>query len=281
MKIGYFPGCSLKGTSKEFDLSVWRVLEALDVQLEDVNNWNCCGATSAHATSHILSLALPVRNLLLAKAQGFEEIVSPCAACYSRLINAQHEMSINAATRKKVEFVLEKEYSNGTVINNIIQIFYKIGLDKIKSRVTKKIEDARVACYYGCLLVRPNNITHFDDPEQPTTMETIVDALGIPTVDWQYKVECCGAAHSIAHTSIVEKLSKTIIDNAQENGANIIVVACPMCHSNLDMRQTGMKKHFPNHEPIPVLFLSELIGLAIGIAPKGDLDCILLKLMRY
>lgn len=130
------------------------------------------------------------------------------------------------------------------------------------------LKGIKAACYYGCLLVRPFDITHFDDAEQPTSMEEVIKWTGAQPVEWNYKVECCGGAHSIAHKEIVVDLSKKIIDNAKLHGADVIIVACPMCHSNLDMRQRAIKKEFPTHEEMPVLYLSEFIGLALGLKPK-------------
>lgn len=268
MKLGYYPGCSLHGTAKEFDRSLIKVLDALGVSVTELNDWNCCGASSGHATSHVLSVALPVRNIIQAHQQGIDEIVAPCAACYNRLVMAQHEMKTDPEMRKKVEFVLEQQYQNGQKIHNLIQLFHQIGLPSLTSKISKNISHIKAACYYGCLLVRPNEITGFDDPEEPVMMDEVVKAAGAKAIDWQFKTECCGAAHSIAHVPVVEKLSKNIIDNAASNGANAIVVACPMCHSNLDMRQKAIQKHNPGHKLMPILYLSELVGLALGIPAK-------------
>ncbi len=267
MNYGYYPGCSLSGTAKEFDISLRKVLKNLSVELTEIQGWACCGASSAHATSHILSIALPVHSLLKAKEQGLKEVVTPCAACYSRLVGAQHDMK-DASVRAKVETVVEKPYSNGLQVLNLIQFFNLLGMDTIKAKVTQKLAHIKAACYYGCLLVRPHDVTGFDDEEQPVGMEKIVEAVGGKTVEWNFKTECCGASHSITHTDIVEHLSKRIIDDAIAHGANVIIVACPMCHSNLDMRQLNIKKSFPGHKTIPVLYLSELVGLAMGMSPK-------------
>jgi heterodisulfide reductase subunit B len=267
MNYGYYPGCSLSGTAKEFDISLKKVLKNLSVELTEIQGWACCGASSAHATSHILSIALPVHSLLKAKEQGLKEVVTPCAACYNRLVNAQHEMK-NPVIRERVETVVEHPYSNGLQVLNLIQFFNLLGMDTIKAKVTQKLAHIKAACYYGCLLVRPHEVTGFDDEEQPLGMEKVVEAVGGKTVDWNFKTECCGASHSITHTDIVEHLSKRILDDAIAHGANVIVVACPMCHSNLDMRQLNIKKSFPGHKTIPVLYLSELVGLAMGMSPK-------------
>lgn len=268
MNYGYYPGCSLEGTAKEFDRSLKEVLSKLNCGLNEIDDWSCCGASSAHISSHLLSVALPVRNLMLARKQGLNEIVAPCAACFSRLLSSQKEMKLDEKVRMKVEDLLEEKFSNGLEIFNLIQLFQKIGLDKIKEAKQIDLSNLKAACYYGCLLIRPFDILNFDDEENPVSMEEIVNAAGAKTINWNYKTECCGAAHSIAHTDIVEKLSKKILDDAVKNGADVIIAACPMCHSNLDMRQKNVIKHYPDHKIIPILYLSQLVGIALGIDYK-------------
>lgn len=264
MQIGYYPGCSLSGTGKEYDISLKKVFNLLDVQLEELNDWSCCGATSAHATNHLLSIALPARNLLIAKHQKLSEVVAPCAACYNRLIVTQHELEANQVLKKETSELLGENIGNRISILNIIELFERIGKEKIVEKKTNDLKGIKAACYYGCLLIRPFEITHFDDAEQPSSMEKIISATGVTTVDWNYKTECCGGAHSFAHKEIVVDLSMKIIDDAKLHDADVIVVACPMCHSNLDMRQRAMK----NHQEMPILYLTEFIGLSLGIKPK-------------
>lgn len=265
MKIGYYPGCSLTGTGKEYDLSLRKILQKLDVELEELNDWSCCGATSAHATNHLMSIALPAINLSIAESQRIKELFAPCAACYNRMVVAKHELDTNPLLAKQVLDLIERPVNYSTEIINIVELFQRIGAKKISELKTANLSGIKVACYYGCLLVRPFDITHFDDAEQPTSMEEIISATGAEAIDWNYKIECCGGAHSIAHKEIVVDLSKKILDDAKLHGADVVVVACPMCHSNLDMRQRAMK----NHQEIPVLYLSEFIGLALGITPKA------------
>ncbi len=268
MSFGYYPGCSLEGTAKEFDKSLREVLSKLDTGLEEIEDWCCCGASSAHINSHLLSVALPARNLALAKKQGLNEVVAPCAACFSRLVTSQHEMKLDEKIRMKVESLIEDKYPDNIDVMNIVQFFHKIGIDKIKEQKNVDLGGLKAACYYGCLLVRPADILNFDDEENPHSMEEIVSAAGAVPVEWNYKTECCGAAHSISRTDIVEKLSKRILDDAAKNDADVIVVACPMCHSNLDMRQLNIKKHNPAHKLMPVLYISQLIGIAMSIDYK-------------
>ena len=268
MNTGYFPGCSLTGTSKEFDISLREVAKALGVEINEIDDWNCCGASSAHLSSHLLSIALPARNLILAKEQGFDTVFAPCAACFNRLVNAKHEMNKNVNMKATVEHVLDTKYENGLEILNLIQFFEQIGKEKISQMKKVDLNGINVACYYGCLLLRPGNLIGFDDTEVPESMEELVKVTGANPVAWNFKTECCGAAHSITHTNIVENLSKKIIDDAIAHKADAIVVACPMCHSNLDMRQKNIEKSFKNHKEIPILYLSELIGLSLGIEYK-------------
>ena len=265
MKIGYFPGCSQTGTAKEYDISLRKVVEKLGVSFDELNDWSCCGATSAHVTNHQLSNALAMRNILIAEQQGIDEMVAPCAACYNRLIMSQHETRLHPEAKEKVESILEGKFTRDVKVMNLLELLIKTGLEKITENLKVNLKDLNVACYYGCLLVRPADITKFDDSEQPTTMERIVETTGARTVDWNYKIECCGAAHSIARRDIVLDLSKKILDDARAHGANVMVVACPMCHTNLDMRQTAMKREYHEHKEFPVLYLTELIGLALGM----------------
>jgi heterodisulfide reductase subunit B len=265
MDIGYYPGCSLTGTAKEYDQSIRRIFSELGVNLIEVEDWSCCGATSAHATNHLLSLALPLRNINLAKRQGLKELFIPCAACYNRFVVAQYEVNRDASVRKEIENILEEPIDADIKIVNMIEMFEYIGKDAITARKTKDLKGFKVAAYYGCLLLRPPAVVKFDDPEQPSSMEEIIRLTGAEPIEWSFKTECCGASHSITNTNIVVTLSKRIIDDAREMGAEAIIVACPMCHSNLDMRQRNIAKVDAQHRNMPVLYLSELVGISMGL----------------
>jgi heterodisulfide reductase subunit B len=268
MQIGYYPGCSLSGTAKDYGKSVREIVKLLDVELQDVNDWNCCGATSAHVTSHKLSIALSARNLAQAEKQGLDEVFAPCAACFNRLAVTKSELKKNPALKEEIEGIIEEKLNNTVKVTNIIQLFQKIGKEKIAEKKVFDLKNFKAACYYGCLLVRPHEETNFDDAEQPTSFEEIVKSTGAEVVDWNYKLECCGAAHSLPRKDIVIDLSKKILDDAMNHGANVLIAACPMCHSNLDMRQRNIIKANPGQKEIPVLYLSELIGLSIGLDKK-------------
>jgi heterodisulfide reductase subunit B len=268
MTLGFYPGCSLKGSSREYAESVLTVAKAFDINLEEISDWNCCGATAAHNMNKELSLALPARILSLAEKQGLKEIVVPCAACYSRLTVTKYELAKDPELRKQVTTANDLEY-NGTVeVLNIIQMLDKYVTPNLEGRVVKPF-DHKVACYYGCLLVRPHEILKFDREEDPQLMDELMLKTGATPIDWAFKTECCGAGLSVSRTSSVGRLSGKIIRDAVDRGAEAIIVACPMCHSNLDMRRGAINSFLGEKIDIPVLYATQVLGLAVGLDRKA------------
>lgn len=267
MKLGFYPGCSLKGTAREYNESVKALAPVFDIQLEDIEDWNCCGASAAHAVNKDLSLALPARILALAERQGFEEVVVPCAACFNRLAVAQYELNNDAALKQQTEKAIDMTFANKVKILNVVQFIDKYIKDKIADKVSHKFEH-QVACYYGCLLVRPHKIIGFDRVEDPTSMDELMQLIGATPIDWGFKTECCGASLSIARTDLVAKLSGNIVKDAADRGAEAIIVACPMCHSNLDMRRPQIDQYVGKEISTPVIYITQAIGLAVGLAPE-------------
>jgi len=268
MTLGFYPGCSLKGSSREYAESVLSVAKAFDINLEEISDWNCCGATAAHNMNKELSLALPARILSLAEKQGLKEIVVPCAACYSRLTVTKYELAKDPELRKQVTTANDLEY-NGTVeVLNIIQMLDKYVTPNLEGRVVKPF-DHKVACYYGCLLVRPHEILKFDREEDPQSMDELMLKTGATPIDWAFKTECCGAGLSVSRTSSVGRLSGKIIRDAVDRGAEAMIVACPMCHSNLDMRRGAINSFLGEKIDIPVLYATQVLGLALGLDRKA------------
>jgi len=268
MKYAYYPGCSLHSTAKEYDWSTREVSKALGIELIEIPDWICCGATPAHISMHLLSLALPVKDLLQAKKMGSYEVATCCAACFSRLKIANQFMRDDPTHRVKVDEIVGEKYRGEVRVRHFLDILHNVfGLKNLSERVTKKIEGLTAACYYGCLLTRPPDITGFDDLEEPKTMDNVLRTIGVETVDWPYKTECCGASFSLTKTDIVLKLSGDILQMAQDAGAEVIVVACPLCQSNLDLRQPMINKKFKKKFAIPVLYFTQLMGLSLGIDP--------------
>ena len=264
MEIGFYPGCSLKGTSSEYAQSTLALAKAFDINLKEVTDWNCCGATAAHNLNHELSVALPARVLALAEKDGMTEIVVPCAACYNRLSVTQHELNKDEALKARVSDILQMPLSGNIQILNVMQFIDKYIADKIADKMVKPFE-RKVVCYYGCLLVRPQEVLKFDRLEDPQSMDTLMTQIGATAMDWGYKTECCGAGFSVSRTDIVAKLSGKIVKDAVDRGAEAIIVACPMCQSNLDMRRPHINSYLKMKTDIPAMYITQAIGLAVGV----------------
>jgi heterodisulfide reductase subunit B2 len=263
MKVGYYPGCSQHSTAKEFEMSLHATASRIGLELNEIRDWSCCGATSAHATNHLLGVALPARNLALAEAQQHDKLLAPCAACYSRLATAHHELSHDEALAAKVKTVLERPFDNKVAVLNIIEVLRELA-PTIKEKAQPVLKDLKVACYYGCLLVRPQAVTGAAEYEAPTSMEEVVAAAGATPVTWNKRLDCCGAGFALSRTGSVIRLGRSIVEDARKAGAEALVVACPMCHANLDLRQGAMKEG----PALPVLFLTQVVGLALGVDAK-------------
>jgi heterodisulfide reductase subunit B len=266
MRLGYYPGCALHGSSNDYEQSLRACLGRLELEPQEIQDWVCCGATAAHSLNHKLSIALPARNLALAEKQGFEDMLAPCPLCSMQLLKAAKTMNEDGNLRQEISCIVEAEVSGRVKVLNLIQVFQNAGLDRIKSAVKNPLTDLKPACYYGCLLTRPPEVVKFDDPEQPSSMEAIVTALGAKPVEWNFRTECCGAGMTMAKEETVLDLSHRILADAQQHGANCLVTACPMCHVNLDMKQRDIERRHSVRHGLPVYYLSDLVGLALGIS---------------
>ncbi|MEI8033369.1 MAG: heterodisulfide reductase-related iron-sulfur binding cluster [Chlorobiaceae bacterium] len=268
MTIGYYPGCSLDGTAQEYGLSVRKMCDLLGLKLKEIEDWNCCGATSAHATNHKLAVLLPARNQVLAEEQGLDIILAPCAACQNRQVTTRRALMDSPELAEEVRSLTGVTPTGKSQFIGVTQLLEAMDPEEIKKRVKRPLEGLKLACYYGCLLVRPMEEMGFDDTENPLKMEAIVSALGASPVDWAFKIECCGAGLTLAQQDMVEDLTHKIARNAAANGAEAFVVACPLCQANLDMRQGTMIKRFGDIKPMPVYYISELVAIACGADPK-------------
>lgn len=264
-RYAYYPGCTLKTSAKEYDISARLVCQKLGIELEELKDWTCCGAASAHSTDHLLGIALPARELQAAQKLGLP-LVAACALCFSRLKFAAYELK-DKTTRNLVSNVMEEEIPQ----NYSYQVIHLVQLleeNKDNIKVEKPLHDLKVACYYGCLLVRPKEVTDFDDVENPQMMDRIITTLGAEKVDWNFKTECCGGSHMLTRPDIVVKLSHRLLAQAKQAGADCIAVACPVCHSNLDSMQKAIEAKYKDGVGLPVFYFTQLIGLAMGLPPK-------------
>ena len=266
MKYAYFPGCSLSSTGIEYDLSTRETARVLGIDLWEIPEWNCCGASSGHLTDHLLSLALPARNLAIAEAAGLD-VAIPCAACYARSKATELAVCNSAKMKQEIEEVIERKYEGKSKARALLDIIANdFQPEDIKNNVQKELKGIKAACYYGCLLVRPL-VVGFDDPEDPQSMDNLVKSLGGETVDWAYKTECCGASCPTTVPETGKKMLERIFESAKDAGANCLVTACPMCLNNLDMRQGQVEKAYSKKYDMPVFYFTELTGLAFGVEP--------------
>lgn len=268
LTYAYYPGCSLHASGKEYDISTRGLFKALKIGLKEVPDWFCCGATPAHNVDELLSLSLCAKNLSLAdNVEG--DLAVACAACFSRLKTAQHRLSGNDIKRKEVESAIAGPVSLAKPIKHLLEILAKdYGLDKLREAVKKPLTGLKVATYYGCLLTRPPEVSELDDAEAPTIMERVIEAAGAEPVSWSHRLECCGANFTLSRPGVVLKLSGDILASAKAAGADCIMVACPLCHGNLDIRQHGIEEASDTRYNMPVFYITQLLGLAVGVSPS-------------
>ena len=261
----YYPGCTLHGTAVEYGLSTEAVCRALGIELHELDDWNCCGASSAHAVNPWLAHGLVARNMRLARATGLTELAIPCAACFARFKETQHALG-DPKTAAGIEEIAGGAVPRDLTVVPLIAILGAPSVrEKIRAAVVRPLAALKVAPYYGCLLTRPPEVVRFDDPEDPQTLDEILRALGAEAVSWPGKTACCGSSLALSCTKVVLDLSHRILAWAEEAGADAVATACPMCHSNLDMRQGQMRRAGKGDHHTPVYYFTELVGVALGI----------------
>ena len=269
MKYAFYPGCSLDSTARDFRQSTEAVCERLGIELAEIPGWTCCGSSPGHASNATLAVSLPVVNLLKAEAMGCD-VVTTCAACYSRLRAANEEMSHESAVRRSVDEATRAQYRGTVRVRHLLDVLVNdLGLALIGDYVERPLRGLRVACYYGCLLTRPPKVVAFDDPEHPTALDRLMTVIGARPVEWPAKVECCGAGLSLTSPDVMRRLGFGILDMAQRAGADCVAVACPLCQSNLDLRQKESARAAGSDLSLPVLYFTQLLGLAFGLKPKA------------
>jgi heterodisulfide reductase subunit B len=275
-RYAFYPGCTLHSTGVEFGVSTELVCEALGLKLVEIEDWNCCGASSAHSMDHALFLALPARNLAKAQAVGLADLAIPCAACYSRLAAADLALREDGAFRARMEAALGFQYQGRVRPRNLLDIVANdVSREALQARVRQPLAGLKVVSYYGCLLIRPPQYTaRWDDPEHPQTMDRVMSLLGAEVVPWSYGVECCGGSLTLNRSDVVVHLVDRLLEAAHEAGAEALVTACPMCMANVDGRQKYRggaplpRPARPGYEPLPVFYFTELMALAYGL-PLG------------
>lgn len=265
MKYAYYPGCASESTARDMHESTLAVAKALGIDLVEPKGWTCCGATAGHQTDRVLAASLPAASLVKVQDMGLD-MVANCAACYNRMKMANHEISNNEDIRTKVGDALERDYDGQVKVRHFMEILLEdVGLERIKESLKQSLNGLKVACYYGCLLVRPYEVTKFDDPENPTSLDRLVTAMGAQSLEWPHKLECCGGGLSLSRTDVVVKLTNNILEMAKAAGADCVAVSCPMCQVNLDLRQLDIEKEMGVKHELPIIYVTQLLGLCLGI----------------
>jgi heterodisulfide reductase subunit B len=266
VKFSYYPGCTLHSTAEEYDLSARAVCKTLGIDLVDIPGWACCGATSAHSVNELLAYALPAHTITNATESS---VVAPCAACYNRLRYTDVKLREDAHLRGEVEGALGRPYRAGVDVRHLLDVIaHDVPEEDIKAKLSGTLAGVKVVCYYGCLLTRPKDVTAFDDMEEPRTMDRLMELCGAEVLDWPQRVVCCGAAFSLSRTDIVYRMTGKILMSALKAGADAVAVACPMCQSNLDLRQPAILKRHCVSERVPAVYFTQLMGLCMGYSAR-------------
>ncbi len=268
MKLAYYPGCTLHGTAREYDASTKAVSRAVGIELVEIRDWNCCGALEAIFDKE-LSMGLSARNNLLAQRTGLD-LVIPCSICSHNLGRADQAMRTDESFRGKIEKALGDKYKqNGFKIKHLLDVMANdVGVEALSQKFKRSLKGIRAVPYYGCLLVRPSEVSRFDNPENPTSLDNLIKATGAECLPYTQKTKCCGGNLLMSNQDYAFKLTQKLFDEAKASGANCIVVACPMCHMLLDGQQTMVEKAHNTKVDLPILYFTQLLGLAMGLGEK-------------
>jgi len=256
MKLAYYPGCVSLSTAKEMDVSTRAVCAALGIELEELADWNCCGAT--HVSNELVTTGLAARNM----AQTELPIMTPCSICYSNLRSAVRRLE-DAEVRERVNAVLEKKYS-GAAIRHALDVILE-SLEKKDERIVLPLKEMKVAAYYGCLLTRPAGQY---SPQFPTILEELINRLEAEPVELRHRTACCGGPIFMPRQDAADDIAFAILAEAKEAGAEVIVTVCPLCHLMLDAKQKALEQKKGQEIGIPVLYVTQLVGIALGLGPE-------------
>jgi heterodisulfide reductase subunit B len=265
----YFPGCSLEKIALSYHLSAIETTKKLGVTLKELEDWNCCGATAYFHVDELLAYTLSARNLAMAEKAG-TEVVAPCSACYKNMYFTNVHLKEDPDLAEHINEALQEDdltWSGKMVVKHLIDVFsYDVGAEQIKSKVTHPLSGLRVATYYGCQILRPKK--DHEDVEQPHYFEELMSAIGATPVDFPLKLTCCGGSLLISSRPAAYSMIHNLLYDAQRAQADVIVTACPLCQVNLECYQQQVNQEYGTNFSIPVIYFTQLIGLAMGIPPK-------------
>jgi heterodisulfide reductase subunit B len=265
MRVSYFPGCTLNTTGKGFDNAVRASAAAVGLELAELPNWNCCGATFPLIVDNMLELAAPTHVLVAARDEG-SILTTACTTCYNVLKRTNLFIQEHEEERERINAFIEATYSGEVEVKDIVHLLRDdVGFEAVREKVVKPLKGLKVACYYGCMVLRPPDEVAYDDPDHPMALDTLMAALGATPVDFAHKNECCGAYLAIKDPEVTREMVYTILKSAQAAGAEAMATNCPLCQFNLDKQQAEMQKLHANYRSIPVFYFSQLMGLALGL----------------
>lgn len=267
MKISYYPGCTLKNHAKNFEDSTICALNSLGVEVEELSRWNCCGTVFSLTTDDLIHHVAPIRNLIRVKEASFDKVMTTCAMCYNTLKRANERIKSDPESMDILNNFMDREeieYEGDVGVYHLLEFLKdEIGFKNLAEKVVKPLKKLKIASYYGCLLVRPKEIG-FDDVENPIILDDLMSELGAKSVDFPYKTECCGAYQTVDKPKIIADRTNQILTSAREQGAEIVVVSCPLCAFNLDQRQKKTAEMYPEFKHIPVLYFTQPLAIALG-----------------
>lgn len=266
MKVAYYPGCTLKTTAKCFEDSTIAVMKEFGIEFNELDRWYCCGAVYSLASDNLMNKLSAIRNLIRTQEQGYQKFIPLCSMCYNVIKQANLMVKNDLESLDKINDFMDREqdYEGNIEVIHLLQLFRDvIGYDKIKDKIKNKL-DLKVAPYYGCLLLRPEEIS-IDDMEEPTIMNDLLTTIGLESINTPYKSECCGAYHTVDNVDLIVDQTYTILNSARNRGAEAIVVSCPLCDFNLDQRQKDVMEKYKDFKPIPVFYFTQLLALVIGL----------------
>jgi heterodisulfide reductase subunit B len=271
VKLAYYPGCSLEKGSIDYNMSTKEVFNALGIELAEIDDWNCCGATMASSTDYLLSLALPARNLAISESNELD-VVAPCPECYLKLWKVSDTIKSSPETLEKINKAFEGtdlKLEKGVDVKHPAYVLIEdFGLENLKDKIVRPLDGLKAAPYYGCLMVKPPRGNKVDSVENPTSLGRIITTVGANAMPFPSMAKCCGGSLMFTNREIMLKLTYEILKDAKETGADCIIVACPICQMAVDARQIEVEKEYNEKFDIPVLYFTQLIGLALGIEPK-------------
>jgi heterodisulfide reductase subunit B len=268
-QYAYFPGCSLEKMGLSYHLSAMETTQRLGVELHELEDWNCCGATAYFHVNGDLALALNARNLAMAEKQNLD-VVCPCSGCYKNMSSVRAELQADVHAAGRINSALEGDnlhFTGKSAVRHLVEVLVQdVGLDEIKSRITHPLAGMKIAAYYGCQMVRPKKDS--EDVEQPTFFEELMATTGADPIDFPLRLRCCGGSLIISSRQPALSLVHDLLQNAVDHGATVIATACPMCQINLECYQRQVNEVFGTKFSVPVLYFTQLMGLAMGVAPK-------------